>query len=112
MCQSGGFAAIASSKAAAIRRVSSRTSPRRSPVRSNSTRRIRQCHPSSVVNTGHTSNGAPDVEGDAHCAVSLEVDRETRALRCHGPEVPLPSRPIHVTVMTEDSKEHDFVPVA
>jgi 6-phosphogluconolactonase len=55
-------------------------------------------HPSREFLYAACSNGAPDVEGDAHCAVSLEIDPETRALRSHGPEVPLPSRPIHVTV--------------
>ena len=55
-------------------------------------------HPSRKFLYAACSNGAPEVEGDAHCAVALEVDPDTRALRAHGPEVPLPSRPIHLTV--------------
>ena len=55
-------------------------------------------HPSREFLYAACSNGAPDVAGDAHCAVALEIDPDTRALRSHGPEVPLPSRPIHVTL--------------
>lgn len=47
---------------------------------------------------GACSNGSPEVEGNAHCAVALDIDPHSRALRAHGPEVPLPSRPIHVTI--------------
>ena len=55
-------------------------------------------HPTREYLYAACSNGAPEVEGDAHCAVALQIDPESRSLRCHGPEVPLPSRPIHVTV--------------
>jgi 6-phosphogluconolactonase (cycloisomerase 2 family) len=55
-------------------------------------------HPSREYLYAACSNGAPDVEGNAHCAVALDVDPQSGALRAHGPEVPLPSRPIHVTV--------------
>ena len=55
-------------------------------------------HPTREYLYAACSNGAPEVTGDAHCAVALDIDAESRALRAHGPEVPLPSRPIHVTV--------------
>jgi 6-phosphogluconolactonase len=55
-------------------------------------------HPSREFLYAACSNGAPDAEGNAHCAVALDIEPESRALRAHGPEVPLPSRPIHVTL--------------
>ena len=55
-------------------------------------------HPSREYLYAACSNGAPGVKGDAHCAVALRIDRESRALQPHGDPVALPSRPIHVTI--------------
>ena len=55
-------------------------------------------HPSGGFLYAACSNGAPGIRGDSHVAVALRIDADTRALQLHGPAVPLPSRPIHVTV--------------
>jgi 6-phosphogluconolactonase len=55
-------------------------------------------HPSGTFLYAACSNGAPEVRGDAHSAVALRIDGESGALKMQGYPVPLPSRPIHVTV--------------
>jgi 6-phosphogluconolactonase (cycloisomerase 2 family) len=55
-------------------------------------------HPSGAFLYAACSNGSPDAGGDAHSAVALRVDSESGALKMQGYPVPLPSRPIHVTL--------------
>jgi 6-phosphogluconolactonase (cycloisomerase 2 family) len=58
-------------------------------------------HPSAPFLYVATSNGGSaslGIKGDRHFLSALRVDRESGALGAHGPDVALPSRPIHMSL--------------
>ncbi|MGB7037716.1 MAG: beta-propeller fold lactonase family protein [Xanthobacteraceae bacterium] len=55
-------------------------------------------HPSQRMLYVVSSNGGPGATGDRHFASALSIDPASGALRAVGEPVPLPSRPIHVSV--------------
>jgi 6-phosphogluconolactonase len=71
---------------------------RRSPISLPANVQYAWPHPSRHYLYVASSNGGPGMTGDKHHATALTVDLTTGSLRPHGAPVPLPSRPIHLSL--------------